>query len=368
MVFRIKPVIHSVETAGELFEGFRIGEDDLVITNEYVLMPHLGNIKPECGILFQEQYGTGEPSDEMIDGILQEANRKEYKRVFAIGGGTVLDIGKLLVFGPGYTCGDLFERGAALPKKRELVAIPTTCGTGSEVTCISIAEIKAKHTKMGLAIEQLFPDQTVLIPALLKAIPYNVFAASSIDALIHAIESYIAPRASDFTKLFSEKAMETILTGYQALLAAGKSTEALQGRIGGFLNASCFAGIAFANAGVGAVHAASYPLGANFHIPHGNANYLMFGAVMDAYRRNGADLSALEGVLGRILLTGKVWDALRELLDGVLARKPLREYGMGKEQAGQFAESVIGTQQRLLVNNPVALSQEDIKEIYKACF
>jgi 4-hydroxybutyrate dehydrogenase len=368
MTFRIKPVIHSMDTAEELFGAFKIGKDDLILTNEYVLMPHLGNSKPNCDMLFQEKFGSGEPSDEMIDGILQAANQKEYKRIFAIGGGTVIDIGKLLVFGPWYTCGDLFEKGATLPKKRELIAIPTTCGTGSEVTCISIAEIKAKHTKMGLSIEQLFPDQTVLIPGLLTTIPYNVFAASSIDALIHAIESYISPKANAFTRVFSEKAIGMILYGYQKLTYAGKTAEALQSMIGEFLTASCFAGIAFANAGVGAVHATSYPLGANFHIPHGNANYLMFGAVMEAYLKNGADLFDLEAVLSKTLQTKNVWEELKDLLDGILSRKPLREYGMTQNQIAEFADSVIKTQQRLLVNNPVAMPKGDIEEIYRTCF
>lgn len=368
MVFRIKPEIQTLDTVDELFETFQIGKDDLILTNEYVLMPHLGGIKPECTFLFQEKFGTGEPSDEMIDGILREANKRDYKRIFAVGGGTVIDIGKLMVFGPEYTCGELFEKGAALPKKRQLIAVPTTCGTGSEVTCISIAEIKAKHTKMGLAVEQLFPDRSVLIPALLKTIPYGVFAASSIDALIHAIESFISPKASICTKLFSEKAMGMILLGYKKVLASGEDAAVIQNEMSEFLIASCFAGIAFANAGVGAVHATSYPLGANFHIPHGQANYLMFGAVMDAYRKNGADMAELEGILGKILLTGKVWDALRELLDGILTRKPLREYGMAEMQIGQFADSVLKTQQRLLVNNAAVLSQDDIETIYKACF
>ncbi len=366
MMFRIKPVIHSMDTVAELFQEFNIGKDDLIITNEYVLTPHLGELKPECGILFQEKYGTGEPSDEMIDGILLEANRKDYRRIFAIGGGTVLDIGKLLVFGGNYTCGELFEKGASLPKKRTLVAVPTTCGTGSEVTCISIAEIKAKHTKMGLAIEQLFPDDTVLIQGLLKTLPYGVFAASSIDALIHAMESCISPGANEFTKVFGEKAIHIILDGYQKVIAGGR--EILPGLMGEFLTASCFAGIAFANAGVGAVHATSYPLGANFHIPHGNANYLMLGAVMRAYRKNGADLGGLEAVLEDCLGKGGIWENLTGLLDRILARKPLRDYGMTEEQIAGFAESVIKSQQRLLKNNPVALSQGDIKEIYRECF
>lgn len=366
MMFRIKPVIHSMDTAVELFEEFNIAKDDLILTNEYVLMPHMVGMEPACEILFQEKFGAGEPSDEMIDGILREANKRDYKRIFAIGGGTVLDIGKLLVFGGNYTCGELFEKGAALPKKRELIAVPTTCGTGSEVTCISIAEIKAKHTKMGLAVEQLFPDHTVLIQGLLKTLPYGVFAASSIDALIHAMESFISPNANEFTRVFSEKAMQMILDGYQKITGEGRNV--LPGLIGGFLTASCFAGIAFANAGVGAVHATSYPLGANFHIPHGNANYLMFGAVMRAYQNKGADLTGLEAILKKCLGNGEVWETLTNLLDKILTRKALKEYGMTRVQISGFAESVIKSQQRLLKNNPVALSQGEIEEIYKACF
>ena len=366
MVFRIKPAIHSMDTVAELFEEFNIGEDDLIITNEYVLMPHLGNMNPACEILFQENFGTGEPSDEMIDGILLKVNKREYKRIFAIGGGTVLDIGKLLVFGGSYNCSEIFEKGAVLPKKRKLIAVPTTCGTGSEVTCISIAEIKAKHTKMGLAIDQLFPDHTVLIQGLLKTLPYGVFAVSSIDALIHAMESYISPNANEFTRVFSEKAMQTILAGYQKITGGGN--DVLPDLIGGFLTASCFAGIAFANAGVGAVHATSYPLGANFHIPHGNANYLMFGAVMRAYQKKGADLTGLTAVLENCLGNSDVWETLTNLLDRILTRKALREYGMTQSQIAGFAESVIKSQQRLLKNNPVRLTQDEIEEIYKECF
>jgi 4-hydroxybutyrate dehydrogenase len=366
MMFRIKPAIHSMDTAAELFREFNIGKEDLIITNEYVLMPHMNGLKPDCTILFQEKFGTGEPSDEMIDGILKEANKRDYKRIFAIGGGTVLDIGKLLVFGEGYTCGELFEKGAVLPKKREFVAVPTTCGTGSEVTCISIAEIKEKHTKMGLAVEQLFPDHTVLIQGLLKTLPYGVFAASSIDALIHAMESLISPNANEFTRVFSEKAIRMILSGYRKITGEGR--DVLPDLIGGFLTASCFAGIAFANAGVGAVHATSYPLGANFHIPHGNANYLTFGAVMRAYQKKGADLSDLEEILENCLGKGEVWDTLTNLLDRILTRRALREYGMAQSQIAAFAESVIKSQQRLLKNNPVALTQAEIEEVYKECF
>ena len=117
MVFRIKPAIHSMDTVAELFEEFNIGKDDLIITNEYVLMPHLADRKPECEILFQEKFGAGEPSDEMIDGILLRVNKRDYKRIFAIGGGTVLDIGKLLVFDGSCSCREIFEKARYCRKK-----------------------------------------------------------------------------------------------------------------------------------------------------------------------------------------------------------------------------------------------------------
>ena len=275
----------------------------------------------------------------------------------------------MFVFGGGLRCEEIFEKGAALPRKRRLLVVPTTCGTGSEVTNIAIVAFKKKQTKLGLAIPALFPDEAVLIGDMLRTLPYEVFATSSIDALIHAVESYVSPKASVFTRTLGEAAMQRILKGYQELVDTGRAKDKILPKdLQSFLTASTMAGIAFGNAGVGAVHALSYPIGAIYHVPHGKANYLVFEEVFAAYRRLKADFSALEGVLKGILGCGEdVWEKLFGMLSHVLSRQPLRELGIDESKCLEMAVSVIQGQQRLLNNNPVPVSQEVIGEIYKSC-
>jgi 4-hydroxybutyrate dehydrogenase len=374
MGFCVKTSISDSDSFAGFLQQWQVGNNDLIITNEYVLKPQLGEKPLPCDVLYQEIYGRGEPDDEMVDAMLQAVADKEtgktYERVIAIGGGTVIDICKLFVFGGGLSCEKIFEKGAALPRKRRLLVVPTTCGTGSEVTNIAIVAFKKKQTKLGLAIPSLFPDEAVLIGDMLRTLPYEVFATSSIDALIHAVESYVSPKADVFTRTLGEAAMKRILEGYRELVDTGKAKDkTLPKDLQSFLTASTMAGISFGNAGVGAVHALSYPIGAIYHVPHGKANYLVFEEVFAAYRRLKADFSPLEGVLKTILNCGQgeVWEKLFGLLSHVLSRQPLRELGIDESKCLEMAASVIQGQQRLLNNNPIPVSQEVIGEIYKSC-
>lgn len=363
MNFTVKPAISDCGSLSDFFRQWEVGTDDLIVTNEYVLSPRLDGNHAPCDCIYQERYGNGEPSDEMVDAMLSAIRDKQYNRIIAIGGGTVIDIAKLFVFGDGLDCEAIFEGGASLPRKRGLIVIPTTCGTGSEATNISIVEFKKKQTKLGLAVPALYADEAVLIPYLLDTLPYEVFAASSIDALIHAVESYISPKTNPFVQSLGRCAIESILQGYQSI-----DDHALPKDMGSFLTASTMAGIAFGNAGCAAVHALSYPIGGNYHVPHGKANYMVFAEVFAAYREKGADLSALEAVLsGALNISGDVWPALFDLLGKVLELEPLSKLGVDEQKCGEMAESVIKNQQRLLGNNPVELSAEDIKRIYMRC-
>jgi len=370
MQFFIKPVIKSMDSAQELLDTYGIGQGDLIVTNEYVLMPQIDAIPEGCTVVFQEKFGSGEPSDIMIDGMLDAIRGKDIRRIFAIGGGTVLDISKLFVFGGDYDCEQIYAKGTTLPKVRQLIAVPTTCGTGSEVTGLTIAEITKKHTKLGLAAPQLYPDEVVLIDTLLHSLPYGVFATSSIDALIHCVEAYISVNANLYTKMFSEKGIRMILKAYKDILAHDKTPETIKANMRDLLIASNLGGIAFGNAGVTAVHALSYPVGANFHVPHGLSNYIMFSAVMRAYVRKNLDMTELEAIVREelgISADKNVWNELTCFLDQILARKPLTECGMTEEHLQKFPGLVIETQQRILKNLPVALSEEDYRQIYAEC-
>ena len=110
--------------------------------------------------------------------------------------------------------------------------VPTTCGTGSEVTNISIINRTRKGTKMGLVSSSMFADEAALIPGMLETLPYGVFATSSIDAMVHAVESFLSPNACAFSRLFSEKALELILRGWKTAVAKGEKgrVESLCGR------------------------------------------------------------------------------------------------------------------------------------------
>lgn len=368
MQFSISPVIESYGTFSAFAEACGLGKTDLVVTSEVIYSTGLRASLPCTDVLFIERYGTGEPSDQMIDALASDVRARDYQRIVAVGGGTVIDVCKLLALEGDWKAEDLFL-GKVHPKKaRSLFVIPTTCGTGSEVTNVSIAALVDKRTKLGLAAPELFPDKAVLIPSLLAGLPYQVFATSSIDALVHGVESFVSPKASPYSQLFSEKAISMILGSYRKIASGdGTVSPALMGEL---LLASNYAGIAFGNAGCGAVHALSYPLGGTFHIPHGEANQLMFLPVFLKYKEKKSDpvMEWLETILAQALDTdtSDIWAKLDTLLGQILTRKPLREYGMTAQDFPGFADSVIESQQRLLSNNYVSLSREDMLEIYQS--
>lgn len=133
----IKPTIYKYETAKEFAEEFSLGKGDLVITNEYIYEPYFGRLNLGCDVLFQEKYGSGEPSDDMAEAMYHNI-KKNYRRIIGIGGGTVIDISKLFALKNVSPVDDLYDGKLPIIKDKELVLVPTTCGTGSEVTNIAI--------------------------------------------------------------------------------------------------------------------------------------------------------------------------------------------------------------------------------------
>lgn len=367
--FNVKPSIQQAANCKEFAEAYQLGAKDLIFTNDFLYNPYFGPLNLPCPVLFQEKYGMGEPTDEMVEAIYADMP-KDVERIIAIGGGAVLDIAKILALKNVTPILDLYDGKLPLEKGKELVLVPTTCGTGSEVTNIAILALVSRRTKKGLAADCMYADQAVLIGELLKGLPFPVFATSSIDALVHAVESSLSPKANDFTKLFGYKAIEMILEGYKAIRDGGK--DARIPLLDQFLLASNYAGIAFGNAGCAAVHAMAYPLGAVYHVPHGESNYAMFTGVMKKYlsiKSDGAiaELNAfMAGILG--CSVDSLYEELEKLLGNLLPKKALHEYGMTEQEVEEFADSVIENQQRLLANNFVPLSRDVIRDIYKELY
>lgn len=358
--------IYHFATCQEFAEEFNLGKNDLVLTNEYIFSPFFGKLGLEVQTLFQENYGTGEPTDVMVDEIIRATAKTSCKRIVAVGGGTIIDIAKILAVTDGALMDELYGNAAYLEKKRELIIIPTTCGTGSEVTNLSIINRVRLGTKMGLGSDKMFADSAVLIPQLLSTLPYGVFATSSIDALVHAVESSLSPKATPYSQLFGYKAIGMIIKGYQDIVRNGK--DALTANMENFLIASNYAGIAFGTAGCAAVHALSYPLGGTYHVPHGESNYAIFTGVLKNYMeiRQDGEISRMNEYLSGLLgcSTGGVYDELENLLNKILQKKALREYGVTEQDLDDFTSAVITKQQRLMNNNFVPLDAVRVRKIY----
>lgn len=367
--FSLPTTIESADTFSEFAARTALSDRDLILTNAFIWEPFIKPCGLPCSVLFQERYGAGEPSDEMIDAIRREIPAHT-ERIIAVGGGTVIDIAKVLTFTGDWSCEDIFMGRVTPTKSRRLIVLPTTCGTGSEVTNVTICELKQMKTKKGLALDTMYADLAVLIPEMLQTLPYQFFATSSTDALIHAVESFLSPNASPHSQMYSRQAMEMILGGFAYVRAHGPAS--WKDRAAEFLTASNMAGIAFGHAGCAAVHALSYPLGGAYHIPHGEANQLMFAAVMRKYKEKApaGRLEQLEELFGRILETEprQALEALYRLMEDILQRKDLRDYGIGEEELPVFTDSVIQGQQRLLKNNYVPLTREDMLDIYRSCY
>lgn len=362
----VRPTIFKFQTCREFADAFEVKSGDLVLTNQYIYETYLKNLELSADTILQEQYGAGEPTDVMVEKITADVMKKGSSRIIAIGGGTVIDIAKILSVTDGESVDRLYEL-PVLEKKRPLVAVPTTCGTGSEVTNIAVINRTRLGVKMGLAGEHMFADSAVLIPELLTNLPFSVFAASSIDALVHAVESCLSPKATSYTRLFSYKAIEMIIRGFQTIIREGR--EVMPKLAKDFLIASNYAGLAFGTAGCAAVHALSNPLAASCHAAHGESNYAVFTGVLKNYMeiRQDGEIALLNQYLAELLgcPVPEVYEKLEDLLDKILPKKRLHEYGVTHQDLSKFAESVMATQERLLKNTFVPLDGWRVLKIYE---
>ena len=371
----VKPQIHHFETVGAFAEEFKLTKNDLIFTEIFIDKTFIAPLNLPCPVICRDSYGQGEPSDALIDKILADVHDLGVDRIIAVGGGTVIDIAKVMSLKNALPSAKLFQKLIPIEKEKHLVIIPTTCGTGSEMTNLSIAHIEEKGTKMGLGDDSMYADHAILIPELVAGLPYKFFVFSAIDALVHATESYLSPKANAFTQMFSIKASELILHGFGEMIKNGP--DARKPLTSQFLTASCMAGIAFGNAGVGPVHALAYPLGGNYHVPHGETNYQFFTEVFNIYLAEKKDnkIDALADMIAAQLKKAgiactktNVFEKLDGMLGQLLPLVSLREYGMKEEEIDSFAQSVMDNQQRLLVNSYIPFTIAHAKKIYRNRF
>ena len=367
----MRPDLYRFDTFKEFANEFDLGARDLIFTTQYLYDVYVKDAVEGIPVVVQEDFGVGEPTEEMIDAIFAAVDYDGYDRVVAIGGGAVMDIGKLLVIARTGSAGDLFWKRAELVREKTLVCIPTTAGTGSEVTMTSVAIVKddaGDTTKLGLLDERLIADVAVLIPEFLYNIPHRPFAEALIDALVHATESFLSPsRATLTSDLFAEKAIRLIARGL-CLASEGQDIRRTYGHE--LLTASCYAGVAFLTAGCGIVHGVSYPLSGAYLVTHGAANYLFFPEVLRIYEEG--DPQGKWAEFTQILAQSMDCDPSEartrvvDLMQALLPIKTMGDYGVQEADVERFTDSVFENQMRLVNNAYVPMDREKVEALYRA--
>ena len=310
---------------------------------------------------------VADPPTRVVHGAVDQLRAAGVDGVLGLGGGSAMDVAKLVAYLLRTTeplekiYGVDLARGQRLP----LILAPTTAGTGSEVTPISIVTTESDE-KRGIVSRRLLPDVALLDPNLTLGLPAVVTAATGVDAMVHAIEAYTSKRLKNpLSDVLARQALVLLARNLPIVMKEPRNKAAR----GEMLLGSCLAGMAFANAPVAAVHALAYPLGGRYHVPHGLSNALMLLPVLRFNLQAAAPLYAeLSTCVGGTEATAEGFLAAMQRLVAVCDMpKSLQEVGVTRESLPQLAEDSM-QQTRLLVNNPVEVTQADALRLYEQAF
>ncbi|WP_421133325.1 iron-containing alcohol dehydrogenase family protein [Alteromonas sp. A079] len=312
-----------------------------------------------------------EPEVSIIDVKRRQLAEHNVDGIIAVGGGSAIDSAKVLAATYGFNgeLQSLFGEGLVPPRTLPLVAIPTTAGTGSEVTNIAILSDEKAQLKKGIVSPYLLPDVAIVAPEMTVTCPSHITAASGVDAFVHGLEAFISVNASPITDALAIKAMRLIYHALPLAYSDGNNIEAREDMATG----SLMAGLAFGNAGVGAVHALAYPLGGRYHLSHGMSNAVMLPHVMRVNAPScEAKLLEVAAALGinktdRNATINALLDAIEQLCRTVDIPASLRAFDIPEEDITQLAKDASNVT-RLLRNNPRVLSVDDIEAIYRAAY
>jgi alcohol dehydrogenase len=311
-----------------------------------------------------------DPPEAVVEAAAAFARQQGVEMVVGLGGGSSMDVAKLVAVlaGSEQPLAQMYGIGKVSGQRLPLVQVPTTAGTGSEVTNIAIVTT-GETTKMGVVAPQLYADLAVLDANLTVALPPVVTAATGIDAMVHAIEAYTSRhKKNPLSDMLARQALSLLSSNLVKACENGRDLEARQAMLLG----ACLAGQAFSNAPVAAVHALAYPIGGIFHVAHGLSNSLVLPHVLrfnlPAATSHYAELAGIvvphasgsEEARAHALIV-----AMQQIAKITGVETTLQQVGITEHDLDRLADDAM-LQTRLLGNNPRELTRDDARAIYAA--
>ncbi len=313
----------------------------------------------------------GNPSVETVDKASAAYKESGADFIVALGGGSPMDVAKAVGVVARYG-GSITEYEGADKVPGDiipLIAVPTTAGTGSEVTAFSVITDHSRNYKLTVFSYKLIPSYAILDAKLLTTAPASVAAACGIDAMVHALEAYISTAASPFSDAMAEKALELIGANIRCYVANRGDIEAAENMLVG----SLFAGIAFSWARLGDVHAMSHPVSAYFNVPHGVANAILLptiveynmladkGKYLNIYNYIAKLPAAFEEFTADMLV-----DELLDLNESLGIPAGLEEVGVTKDKFDAMADDAMKSGN--IAVNPRSTTKKDVLALYEKAF
>jgi len=319
-----------------------------------------------------------DPPEDIVLGAAQLGATEQVDGVIAVGGGSSMDVAKLtaVLLAGDQQLPELYGVDLVSGGRLPLILVPTTAGTGSEVTPVAVITTR-ETTKAGVSSATLLPDIAVLDADLTLGLPPPITAMTGVDAMVHAIEAYTSRhKKNPLSDSLAMQALQLLSANIRTAVHDGGNREAR----GNMLLGALLAGQAFANAPVAAVHALAYPLGGHYHIPHGLSNSLVLPSVLEFNAPQASDLYAdladvmvdgggatVGGTGSAEAKTAALVAALRQLIEDVNLPATLQEAKVAQSDLEMLARDAM-LQQRLLINNPRDVTYEDVLSIYRASY
>ena len=360
----------------------KLGPNILFITDKDLMSlkltePALNELRKLSSIVEIFQDVEADPSIKTLLNSIQVGKKINATGVIGFGGGSSMDVAKLssLILGSNENIDDVWGVSNAKGPRLPLVLVPTTAGTGSEVTPISIITV-GEEEKKGVSSEIILPDIAILDPDLTIGLPAHTTAATGIDAMVHAIEGYTSANKNNnpISKMLAVEALKLLAGSIERAVFDGSDIKAR----GNMLIGAMLAGKAFANSPVAAVHALAYPIGGTFHVSHGLSNSLVlpyvlrFNSVDSKTTKDYAELAPyifpdINTNQGNQAICNEFIDKLEVLSKKIGLPQKLREVNIPKEACKKMASDAM-KQTRLLVNNPREVTESDALNIYEAAW